>query len=136
MFDSKIQTLTEVSPRTQDDELPDVRSVLDQPGGLSFIVGVGQNASYSNHEGSQIELTENQIVLTPGSRFSYFELDLRFDAQSQLPTTVSLDQNPLMWVEETEWDECTSCILSKVDGQLWIRLPPHQNQPQSIEWSF
>ena len=53
-----------------------------------------------------------------------------------VPTTITLDQSPLIWVEEAEWDQCISCVWAKADGQLWIRLPPHQNQPQNVEWSF
>jgi alpha-D-xyloside xylohydrolase len=136
LLDPEIQTLTDVLPNTTDAMLPSVRSILDDPGGLRFIVGVGQDARYLNHEGSQIELQSQQIVLTPGSRFPYFELDLHFDPQAPLPSSITVDQLPLIWGDESDWDQCTACLWDKGNGRLWVRLPPHRNQLQNIEWTL
>ena len=94
-----------------------------------------ESQTYSNHEGSTLNLASNYAVITPSNDTPYpaFEISLRHDAAVSL-NVLLLDETMLTWTEEEERADCMSCVWYKSPGKLHARLPPHQGTAQMLSW--
>jgi alpha-D-xyloside xylohydrolase len=157
LLDADIVTLNPVSEQAQ---TQGVRSRINQPGTLTWLIVPGIDQFYQNHDGHQVELQSQSIHISPAEMpvvidhegiddmqlqrakvlyelpvYPQFALDLRFDATQMTPERFLVDEVILMEVDqELTWQNCDQCVWRSAPGRIQIKLLAHQGQNQVVTW--
>jgi alpha-D-xyloside xylohydrolase len=100
-------------------------------GRVSYLVVPGEEASFTNHDGSACSLFQGEsgtwsVQLKPGELYQDFDLEVRYGAGAEdLPGNIEVDGVGVPWVEnKTELEECLDiCALSDSStGRVWVHL--------------
>ena len=118
---------------------PDVVSVIQDPGTLTWVVAPGEDNSYINHDESSLShLTSESIrmELKSGSLFTNFAIDLRLGLGTDIPENLQWQGEDISAVESMEeYEACTEpCYLSQEEeGRIQIYLGELSGDTGSFE---